>query len=1306
MADNEVRTISIRVQATQAQNALIKTGLAIEQMGGAVGKTDPQLRKLDRQMAKLPEITSRAASTIAKLKSELLTMSKELTAGNTTLKQRERRIMTLNRQLAEQKSIISTQKGLIREFTKDNLRLAQSYDKVAASAGKSNSAVKTGTTKMGGLDSSWVTQAVLRQTAHGYFPNGAVPLKVINQQAQQAEKALVGAAKATNDVTKGARTTRQAVDELGQNVQWNALRYQLYDVAATFGIVGAAGLAASLGVAKAGIEWDKNFANVVRTSQVTGEAVGWLKEQFLDLQTIIPVTSADLATIGTLGAQMGVAAANLTRFTEITAKFSATSGLNVEESATALSRLDELLPDVRGNYERLGSTILRTGVNAVATEAQIVRGTSQIASMGQIAGLTTPEVVALSSAMSSLGFSPELQRSVITSSFSRILTATSAVTEKTQKFGAVLNMTGRQFQQAWNRDAIGTYRDLLAAIAKRGDAVTVLQDLGLASQRLTPNLLKLGQNTGVLNAALADTRDEWGKNTEMTRQYDIIAKTVSARIQVMGQSWEALLVTLDESDVIIGPLIDGLTWLLKTMRNIAKTPGVSTLVSLTTAIGALASITALGAAGLAGMAAGYIAIVNATAGLGAAAAGNTVAMAANTAAVGANNAVRAGGVAATAGHTGALAANTVAAGANGVALSGAGASMLRFTHGVIGALPHILKWAGIIGLAAGAVTGLATLIGTAPDWTYDWRKAFAGIDTPEKALNFDLDTIKEAEKNMAALEKEVKRYDEAVKRGRPQEDDATIDVSASTKLAKARQEVVVAKKDILDEILALESTEDQYRAVNLVSKELGVTQEELLTKTFPALGDALGEGAAEAALLVEELEKLEAAQGRWAIALGVSDVELGRLQEGLQKGAKDFLDFSDSLKDAYDEDFKNGEGLGSFIGSVNKQVAGFEQFYADLGKLVERGGVNLATFFAEQGPDAAQALADSLKLSPEQMTQIENQMSLAQFYQSEDFAKTFSQNNAILAEVWRLSGNNPQAVAAFNAALAESMKGGSVDPNLIAQLSEKFGFEFPINLIPGIDPDTYDDAISLLDAQNALAEARITPITIPITTSVGQGDFTVTREVTNWIVEMEGHSIEMNVDPNTLEGQRIIAEWRANEYKTPVTVRTDADTSGANKSISSFINSFTSKTHYLRFRATVTGNPMGGFSSQYQAPIATGGLIHNNQVIRNNYPGYANGTIVRGPGTGTSDSILARISNGEAVTRARAVRFYGTKMMEDINNMRFPRYATGHTPSGYPGAGVPGNQVNVQVTQMYPTTRDPIKTLKQDAESVLAGIWN
>lgn len=56
--------------------------------------------------------------------------------------------------------------------------------------------------------------------------------------------------------------------------------------------------------------------------------------------------------------------------------------------------------------------------------------------------------------------------------------------------------------------------------------------------------------------------------------------------------------------------------------------------------------------------------------------------------------------------------------------------------------------------------------------------------------------------------------------------------------------------------------------------------------------------------------------------------------------------------------------------------------------------------------------------------------------------------------------------------------------------------------------------------------------------------------------------------------------------------------------------------------------------------------------------GFAGGGRVTGPGTGTSDSILARLSNGEFVMRARAVRKWGVGMLSRLN-AGLPAFASG-----------------------------------------------
>lgn len=57
--------------------------------------------------------------------------------------------------------------------------------------------------------------------------------------------------------------------------------------------------------------------------------------------------------------------------------------------------------------------------------------------------------------------------------------------------------------------------------------------------------------------------------------------------------------------------------------------------------------------------------------------------------------------------------------------------------------------------------------------------------------------------------------------------------------------------------------------------------------------------------------------------------------------------------------------------------------------------------------------------------------------------------------------------------------------------------------------------------------------------------------------------------------------------------------------------------------------------------------------------GFAGGGAVRGPGTSTSDSILARLSTGEFVMKAAAVQRYGIAWMQSINQMRVPKFNMG-----------------------------------------------
>jgi len=91
--------------------------------------------------------------------------------------------------------------------------------------------------------------------------------------------------------------------------------------------------------------------------------------------------------------------------------------------------------------------------------------------------------------------------------------------------------------------------------------------------------------------------------------------------------------------------------------------------------------------------------------------------------------------------------------------------------------------------------------------------------------------------------------------------------------------------------------------------------------------------------------------------------------------------------------------------------------------------------------------------------------------------------------------------------------------------------------------------------------------------------------------------------------------------------------------------SVTVTTRYVTVGDSSAARKSGSHGSTLK--YASGGLV-----------GYPGGGMVTGPGTGTSDSILARVSNGEFVIRAKSVARYGARFLAAINEGRLGMAST------------------------------------------------
>lgn len=109
------------------------------------------------------------------------------------------------------------------------------------------------------------------------------------------------------------------------------------------------------------------------------------------------------------------------------------------------------------------------------------------------------------------------------------------------------------------------------------------------------------------------------------------------------------------------------------------------------------------------------------------------------------------------------------------------------------------------------------------------------------------------------------------------------------------------------------------------------------------------------------------------------------------------------------------------------------------------------------------------------------------------------------------------------------------------------------------------------------------------------------------------------------------------------------------------------------------GVAMNDGASYWAGQLSSGALtaaqlqeaVRNAAIANGSISGYATGGLISGPGTGTSDSIFARLSNGEYVMSADSVRMFGTGLLDQMNAGQLPAFAMGG------GVGETGPQLNV-----------------------------
>lgn len=412
---------------------------------------------------------------------------------------------------------------------------------------------------------------------------GRTQRAIIKEQGsgeRQAMRINASAAKAQ------LRANEQAIENV---------RYAARDTAVYYGAI-TAGLGTLVSAAvQAGIAQERAFADVKRTAQGTTQDLAELRKAYTDLSTQKVVTPfADLAKIGTLGAQMNIPTKDLKDFTTAVAEFSTVTEMDVEAATTAFGRFGQMMGGLQESskgagdgYKILANQVADLGAKSVATEPEIANMMVSIAAQGKSAGFTQNQILALSSTLSSLAIPKEWARGSLQRIFNSINAAAAEGGDAMHTYARAVGVTDAEFQKLWRDDPNKVFQGILQNLAGISDKVQkaqAIKDLGFKNVRDVELLSRMSNSVGLYVEQLEEA-ERASKNTSfIDDSMSIITDTMSAKLQQFQNALQNAGAAMNSSFMV--PMKTVVTVATMAVNAFAKLPApIQAFVGALTAVG-------------------------------------------------------------------------------------------------------------------------------------------------------------------------------------------------------------------------------------------------------------------------------------------------------------------------------------------------------------------------------------------------------------------------------------------------------------------------------------------------------------------------------------------------------------------------------------------------------------------------------------------------------------------------------------------------------------------------------------------------
>lgn len=290
-------------------------------------------------------------------------------------------------------------------------------------------------------------------------------------------------------------------------------------------------------------DFETGLVGVGKTTGLAGNDLKDFGNDIAKMSSVIPVSTNDLLGLSETAGQLGIhGKKDLLEFTKVMAEMGSATNLAGEEGAKQMARFANVMGiDVGKNIRQVGNSVVRLGNNFATSEAEIMDMSSRLAASSRLVGITTPNVLGLATAMSSVGIEAEAGGTAMSTVMTKVDKAVASGGAKLQNFAKVAGMSAEDFAAKWKSKPTEALQDLMkgldSASKSGGNMNQILDMLGIKGVRESNAVKSLAQNHELLSEAIKQSNDAYDHGNDLAEEAAEAWKTLHAKLMTLKNTF-------------------------------------------------------------------------------------------------------------------------------------------------------------------------------------------------------------------------------------------------------------------------------------------------------------------------------------------------------------------------------------------------------------------------------------------------------------------------------------------------------------------------------------------------------------------------------------------------------------------------------------------------------------------------------------------------------------------------------------------------------------------------------------------------